>query len=309
MFRLRKSTKIVIIILLIAAAGYFSVRISNIETIFSSGITKIKIDDRQADNIFQKLDNDRKIKLLYSTSDLTGFTSALNNIYAENNISPHYSNNTANYYVSIFDYPKTITDSIMTRLRNLQNLNNEFLESADPDKFEINIDDHIANKERVKRTLEKKIDNAIIMSDERIDHYNQQLTNIQMQIDSLRNKKNIIADLSSKNLVYLQVKNTPASGEYVLRTRRLKLIRNFLLYFVAFLFISVILLIAVNYFLILLLKLMQLLGIKTARSSSGGYSYGSNSYRSKYSYSKPKKVKRIYKDSEGNIIKQKVSKE
>jgi hypothetical protein len=54
---------------------------------------------------------------------------------------------------------------------------------------------------------------------------------------------------------------------------------------------------------------MSLLGIRTARSSSGGYNYGGQSYRSKYYYRRPRKVKRIYKDADGNIIKQKVTKE
>ncbi|MCF7918352.1 MAG: hypothetical protein K9N06_00380 [Candidatus Cloacimonetes bacterium] len=309
MFRLRKSTKYLIIIAVILATGYFAVKISGITTIFNSSIPAIIIDDDHAEKVFEKLDNEKKIKMIYNAVDLKVFTRAIQDIYTKYSISPQYSNITGNYYVSIFDYPKEHSEEVMDDLRHLQTLNREFLASADPEKFKINIDDHIANKVRVKRTLEKKIDNAILMSDERISNFNQELTRIQLEIDSLNNQKNMIQQLADNNLVYLVTTRITAPSDSVIQKRRFNLLKNFILYYFAFLIAGILFLIVFNYFFLFLLYLMRILGIKTSRSSSGGYNYGGQSYRSKYYYRRPKKVKRIYKDSDGNIIKQKVSKE
>ncbi len=309
MFRLKKSTKYIIAIIIIAASIYIAARLSDIQNIFNQKIINISIDDNRAEEVFANAANDKKIKLLYSTSDLKTFNINLQKIYGKFNIYPLYANNTYNYYVSVFDFPDSLSDRIMTDLRNLNKLNQEFLDSADPDKYKINIEDHIKNKERVKRTLENKIDNAILLTEDRISKYNENLTKIQLEIDSLRNQQKIIKSLADNKLVYIASLYQDASQQFTLRTRRINIIKNFLLYFLAFLLISILLLIIGNYFFLLLFKLMRLLGIRTSRSSSGGYSYGGYSYKSRYYYRRPKKVKKIYKDADGNIIKQKISKE
>ncbi|MCF7911005.1 MAG: hypothetical protein K9M99_00630 [Candidatus Cloacimonetes bacterium] len=309
MFRLRKSTKYIIIIVIIGVAVYFAARLSDIQNIFSHKITVSKIDDIRAETVFENAGNDKKIKLLYTTPNLKEFNFALQNIYGKYGINPQYANDTQSYYVSVFDFPDSLSDKIMTELRGLERLNQEFLDSADPEKFKINIEDHIKNKERVKRTLENKIDNAVLLTEDRITKYNENLTNIQLEIDSLRNQQKIFNSLVDNKLVYVASLYQDNSQQITLRTRRINMVKNFLLYFLIFLIISILLLIVANYFVIMLFKLMQLLGIKTSRSSSGGYSYGGNSYKSRYYYRRPKKVKKIYKDEDGNVIKQKVTKE
>ena len=309
MFRLKKNTKYIIAVLIIAASIYIAAKLSDIQNIFNQRIVTIKIDDSRAEEVFNNAANDKKIKLLYSTSDLKSFNVNLQKIYGKYNINPLYANNTYNYYVSVFDFPDTLSDLIMTDLRNLNKLNQEFLDSADPDKYKINIEDHIKNKERVKRTLENKIDNAVLLTEDRISKYNDNLTKIQLEIDSLRNQQKIIKSLAENKLVYVASLYQDTSQQLTLRTRRINMVKNFLLYFVMFLFISILLLIIANYFFLLLFKLMRLLGIRTSRSSSGGYSYGGYSYKSRYYYRRPKKIKKIYKDADGNIIKQKITKE
>jgi len=309
MFRLKKSTKYVIVIVIIVVAIYFAARLSDIQNIFDHKIAVVKIDDSRAEDVFENAGNDKKIKLLYSTSNLIEFNSALQKIYGKYNINPQYANDTRNYYVSVFDFADSLSDLVMADLRGLERLNQEFLDSADPDKFKINIEDHIENKERVKRTLENKIDNAVLLTEDRISKYNENLTNIQLEIDSLRNKQNIIKSLIDNKLVYVASLYQDSSQQLTLRTRRINMVKNFLLYFLAFLIISILILVVANYFFIMIFKLMHLLGIKTARSSSGGSNYGGSSYKSRYYYRRPKKVKKIYKDENGNIIKQKVSKE
>ncbi len=309
MFRLKKNTKYIIAVLIIAASIYIAAKLSDIQNIFNQRIVTIKIDDSRAEEVFNNAANDKKIKLLYSTSDLKSFNVNLQKIYGKYNINPLYANNTYNYYVSVFDFPDTLSDLIMTDLRNLNKLNQEFLDSADPDKYKINIEDHIKNKERVKRTLENKIDNAVLLTEDRISKYNDNLTKIQLEIDSLRNQQKIIKGLAENKLVYVASLYQDTSQQLTLRTRRINMVKNFLLYFVMFLFISILLLIIANYFFLLLFKLMRLLGIRTSRSSSGGYSYGGYSYKSRYYYRRPKKIKKIYKDADGNIIKQKITKE
>jgi len=309
MFRLRKSTKYIIIAVLILAAGYLAVKMSGINGILDQKIQVIKMDDDKAARVFDSLENEKKIKMIYNSTDLAGFTGSIQDFYVKYDISPLYSNITAGYYVSIFSYPGSLSENVMTDLRQLENLNHEFLASADPNSFKINIDEHIANKKRVKRTLEKKIDNAILLSDERITQYSSNLTRIQMEIDSLNNQKNIIQGLADNNLVYLVTQQLAVSGDKAVRTKRIGMVRNFVIYFIVFLLLSILVLTILNFFFFMLLKFMGMLGIKTSRSSSGGYNYGGQSYRSKYYYRRPKKVKRVYKDSEGNIVKQKVSKE
>jgi hypothetical protein len=309
MFRLKKSTKYAIVLIIIAASVYVAVALSNIDDIFNQSVTVHKIDDARAETIFENAANDKKIKLFYSTSNLISFKNNLQYIYTEYNINPLYANNTKGYYVSVFSFPDTLSDSIMTELRSLEKLNQEFLDTSNPDKYKINIEDHIENKLRVKRTLENKIDNAILLSEDRISRYNNDLTKIQLEIDSLRNQQTIFKSLSEDKLVYVASLLMDSSQQFTLRTRRLNMIKNFIVYLAAALIASIILLIIAHYFLLLLLKIMSLLGIKTARSSSGGYSYGGYSYKSRNYYRKPKKVKKVYKDADGNIIKQKISKE
>jgi hypothetical protein len=309
MFRLKKSTKYIIVIVIIVVAIYFATRLSDIQNIFNHKIAVNKIDDSRAEDVFVNANNDKKIKLLYSTSNLTEFNTALQKIYGKYDINPQYANDTRNYYVSVFDFADSLSDQVMADLRGLERLNQEFLDTADPDNFKINIEDHIENKERVKRTLENKIDNAVLLTEDRINKYNQNLTNIQMEIDSLKNQQNIIKSLIDNKLVYVASLYQDTSQRLTLRTRRINMVKNFLLYFMAFLIISILVLVVANYFFIFIFKLMHLLGIKTSRSSTGGSNYGGTSYKSRYYYRRPKKVKKIYKDENGNIIKQKVSKE
>jgi len=309
MFRLRKSTKYIVVIIIIAASIYFAVKISGIQNIFNTRITVSKIDDKRAEEIFKNAGNDRKIKLQYTTSNLKDYNKNLQGIYADFDINPHYANDTSNYYVSVFDFPDSLSDQVMTKLRSLDKLNQEFLETADPEKFKINIEDHIENKERVKRTLENKIDNAVLLTEDRISKYNENLTNIQLEIDSLRNQQMILKNLINNKIVYISSIYQDASQKVTLRSRRINMVKYFLLYFFIFLIISILLLIIGNYFILMTFKLMRILGIRTSRSSSGGYSYGGNSYKSRYYYRRPKKIKKIYKDENGNIIKQKVTKE
>lgn len=310
MFRLRKSTKYIVVIIIIAVSIYFAAKLSGIQNIFETRISISKIDDERAEKVFKNAGNDKKIQLNYSTTNLKEFNNTLQKIYADFNINPLYANDTRNYYVSVFDFPDSLSDQVMTKLRSLDKLNQEFLETADPEKFKINIEDHIENKERVKRTLENKIDNAVLLTEDRISKYNENLTDIQLEIDSLRNQQKIFKNLVNNKLVYVATVYQDASQQVTLRSRRMNMVKNFLIYFLIFLIISILLLIIGNYFFLMSFKLMRMLGIKTSRSSSGGYSYGGgNSYKSRYYYRRPKKVKKIYKDENGNIIKQKVTKE
>lgn len=309
MFRLRKSTKYILVIAILAVSIYFAAKLSGIQYIFETSASVSKIDDERADKAFKNAGNDKKIQLNYTTSNLIDFKNSLQEIYADFDINPLYANDTKSYYVSVFDFPDSLSDQVMTKLRRLEKLNQEFLETADPEKFKINIEDHIENKERVKRTLENKIDNAVLLTEDRISKYNDNLTNIQLEIDSLRNQQKIFKNLINNKLVYVAALYQDASQQVTLRSRRVNMAKNFLLYFLLSLIISILLLIIANYFFIWIFKLMRMLGIKTSRSSSGGYSYGSNSYKSKYYYRRSKKVKKIYKDENGNVIKQKVTKE
>jgi hypothetical protein len=311
MFRLKKSTKYLIVILIVAVSVYLAARLSDIQNIFNQKTSVVQIDDKRAEQVFNEARNDKKIKLFYSSEDLKAFNANLQKIYASFNINPLYANDTKNYYVSVFDFPDSLSDQVMSVLRNLNKLDQEYLDSADPDKFKINIEDHIKNKERVKRTLENKIDNAVMLTEDRISKYNDNLTRIQLEIDSLRNQQKIIKTLVDNNLVYLASIFQNSSQQTALQTRRINMVRNFFLYFLIFLLFSILLLVIANYFIILLFSLMRLLGIRTARSSSrsnyGGY--GGYSYKSRNYYRRPKKVKKIYKDADGNIVKQKISKE
>ena len=309
MFRIRKSTKYIVVIVIIAVSIYFAATLSGIKNICETKISVSIIDDESAENAFKNAGNDKKIQLNYTTSNLKDFNNSLQKIYADFDINPLYANDTRSYYVSVFDFPDSLSDQVMTKLRGLEKLNQEFLETADPEKFKINIEDHIENKERVKRTLENKIDNAVLLTEDRISKYNDNLTNIQLEIDSLRNQQKIFKNLINNKLVYVATLYQDASQQVTLRSRRMNMAKNFLLNFLILLIISILLLIIANYFFLWIFKLMRMLGIKTSRSSSGGYSYGGNSYKSKYYYRRPKKVKKIYKDENGNIIKQKVTKE
>jgi len=311
MFRLRKSTKYIVVIAIIAVSIYFAARLSGIQNIFETSASVSKIDDEETENAFKNAGNDKKIQLNYTTSNLEDFKNSLQKIYTDFNIQllRDKNNEDKNYYVSVFDFPDSLSDQVMTRLRSLEKLNQEFLETADPEKFKINIEDHIENKERVKRTLENKIDNAVLLTEDRISKYNDNLTNIQLEIDSLRNQQKIFKNLINNKLVYVAVLYQDASQQVTLRSRRINMVKYFLLYFFIFLIISILLLIIGNYFILMTFKLMRMLGIRTSRSSSGGYSYGGNSYKSRYYYRRPKKIKKIYKDENGNIIKQKVTKE
>ena len=310
MFRLKKSTKYIIVALMVAVSAYFAARFSGLLNIFNLKTSHVEVDDQRAEEFFENARNDKKIKLLYFTTNLNSFNHDLQVIYNKYGLIPKYAKNTSNYNVSIFDFPDSLSDLVMSDLRNLDNLNQEFLDTSDPDEYKINIQEHITNKERVKRTLENKIDNAVLLTEDRISKYNDNLTRIQLEIDSLRNQQKIIKTLADNKLVYITSLFRDASQSANLRIRRINIIRNFLIYFLAVLVITILILVIANYFIAFVFRIMRMLGIKTARSSSGGYSYGSGySYKSRYYYRRPKKVKKIYKDADGNIIKQKVSKE
>ena len=286
MFRIRKEMKLVLIVGTILFSLFLGVKRSNLDTIFI--LTNVEIDLSSANDIFENSFNNNKIKFEYQVEDLTEINTSLSEISKTENTITLYSETKANYNLTVLEIPTEISDEVLTNLKNVIGLSNENIQRAGMVKISTDLKENLNNNQIAKKRIQNLINDSV--SPDRIQSFRKQLDIIQAKIDSLSIQEDIQKHNTEFDIIMLSaVKNI--NGGKALRSS----ISIFLLTTIASLILLITGLIISYYIFVLMHKLMLALGIRTSRGGSNNYNYNKKGYE--------RKVKRIYKDKDGNVIK------
>lgn len=288
MFRLRRDTKYVIILLVIFISVYLGMKRSNLNDAFTR--KQVRIDTSSAEKIFENSTTIMKIQMKFNLKDLETINTVLSEIFIKEDISIKLSETKGNHQMIIFEYPNTLRETILLQLRNVEGFASENIRSIPSSSFNANIKENLKNNQLAKIRIQELINKST--SPDRLAEFRIQLDRVQATIDSLMHQ-NIIQKHNEKYDVIMITFIKQTNGDINLKQS----IKTFVLTTFVVLVILIIGLIFVYYVTILLIKLMAAMGIKTTRSSSGSYSY--NYKRKGYG----RKIKRIYKDEDDKTIK------
>jgi len=248
----------------------------------------VKIDLSTANDIFENSLNNKKIKFEFQVENMTEITSLLSDISKMENSNILHSEQKNAYNLTVFEIPTDISDEMITKFRSIVGISNENIQKAGMVLVNTNLKENLNNNQIAKKRVQNLINESV--SPDRITSFRNQLDMIQSKIDSLSiqediNKHNAVFDL----VMLSAIKNT--KGNDVLRGS----LTIFILTTIVSLILIIVGLIISYYIFVIMHKLMLVLGIRTTRGEGSNYNYNKKGYG--------RKVKRIYKDSEGKVIK------
>ncbi|MDP8201153.1 MAG: hypothetical protein P9M11_03315 [Candidatus Tenebribacter burtonii] len=288
MFRLRKEIKIFLILFTILISLFIGIKRSNLDKIFVQ--VNVTIDQSTAIDIFENSFNNNKMKFEYFVEDISEINTLLYEIGKTKKAITLYSEIKNNYNLKVFEIPAEISDEILTKLRNIDGLNNENIQKAGLITKNTDLKENLNNNQIAKKRIQNLINGSV--SPDRLTSFRRQLDIIQAKIDSLSIQEDIKKHNAEFSVVMISaIKNV--NGNATLRNN----LSIFLLITIASLILIIIGLIISYYIFVLMYKLMLILGIRTSRSGSSNYNYNYN----KKGYGR--NVKRIYKDKNGKVIK------
>ena len=283
MIRLKKNVTFLIIFLVILISVYNGNRRSGLTGAFSP--RKVSYDTKLADKVFETSENKRKVSLQFRFDDNKEISSAINDIVFKEGVTTKYSDTKDNFQLYILEIPKIETESIVTNLRKMQTLTKENIQTSPFSAFEANVEENIKNNTITKNRIQNMINRTT--SPQSMANFRQQLDMVQTKIDSLNNLKTIQQHNMEFDLIYISAAKNIV-GEGYLRNA----VKKFFFYTILVMLFMTLVLVVVYFFFVAMIKLMAVMGIKTARGSSSNYNSG-------YGYSRgKKKVKRKYVSQE-----------
>ena len=294
MLRLRNDVKFVIILIAILISIFFGGKRSGLLRAFSP--QKITYDTKIADKIFNQSDNKRKISMQFEIVENNEISNVINDIMFKEGVTTKYSDTKDNIQLHILEIPKAESESTVSSLRKVKTLKKENIQTSPFSAFEANVEENIKNSTITKNRIQAMINRTT--SPQSMANFNRQLEMIQTKIDSLNNLKTIQQHNDEFDLIYVSaVKNV--TGEDRLGTA----IKKFFLNTVIMMIFITIVLVITYFFFVALTKLMELLGIKAARSGkvsnyNYGYSRGKKKIKRKYVSQEEADKKRDEEDSE-----------
>ncbi|MBC8416663.1 MAG: hypothetical protein H8E11_09570 [Candidatus Cloacimonetes bacterium] len=288
MFRLRRDTKYVIILFVILISVYLGIKRSNLNDVFFR--KQIRIDTSNAENIFKNSTIIMKTQMKFNVNHLETIRTVLSEIFTREDIYIKLSETKEIYQTIIFEYPNSLRETVLSKLRNVEGFDSENIRSLPSSPFNANIKENLKNNQLAKIRIQELINKTT--SPNGVAEFRIQLDKVQATIDSLMNQDIIQKHNEKYDIIMItSTKQTDSS------TNLKQSVKTFILSTSVVLLILIIGLIFVYYITILLTKLMAAMGIKTARSSTGSYNY--NYKRKGYG----RKIKRIYKDEDGKTVK------
>ena len=294
MLRLRNDVKFLIILIAILISIFFGGKRSGLVGAFSP--QKITYDTKIADKIFNQSDNKRKISMQFEIVENNEISNVINDIMFKEGVTTKYSDTKDNIQLHILEIPKAESESTVSSLRKVKTLKKENIQTSPFSAFEANVEENIKNSTITKNRIQAMINRTT--SPQSMANFNHQLEMVQTKIDSLNNLKTIQQHNDEFDLIYVSaVKNV--TGEDRLGTA----IKKFFINTVIMMIFITIVLVIVYFFFVALTKLMELLGIKAARSGkvsnyNYGYSRGKKKIKRKYVSQEEADKKRDEEDSE-----------
>jgi len=293
MFRLRKEVKLFLVVFTILLSVYLGIQRSNLDKVFVRA--EVKVDKERALEIFDQAMNNRKIKFDYNVEDLTDINTLLSSIseLGESNIL--YSEMHNSFSLSLFEIAAENSDELLNELKNIDGITNQSIQQPASKNTNTDLKENLNNNKIAKKRIQNLINDSV--SPDRITSFRKQLDAIQAKIDSLSVQEDIQKHNKEFDIVMITALKS-RNGSSVLK----RSISIFALTSLASLILIVVGLVISYYIFVVMYKLMLILGIRTSRGTSSNYNYNYN--KSKHG----KKVKRIYKDSEGNVVNKKTDK-
>ena len=288
MFRIRKETKLFLVVVTIVLSIFLGIKRSNLDKIFIQ--SDVKIDLSKADDIFENSFNNKKIRFEFHVDDLTEINTLLTDVSTMDNANILHSELKSTYNLSVFEIPIDASDDVVSKLRSIDGISNESIQKAGIVMVNTNLKENLNNNQIAKKRIQKLINESV--SPDRITSFRNQLDMVQAKIDSLGIQEEIQKHNAEFDIIMLSaVRNI--NGNAALRSS----LSVFILTTIASLLLIIVGLIISYYIFVLMYKLMLVLGIRTSRGSSSNYNYNYN----KKGYGR--KVKRVYKDADGKVIK------
>ena len=286
--KLRRETKFFIIFIIFFISFYFSAKWSHI---FSGFKTKqIRPNLEYALRIFDTAQNHKKIKIMITEGKEENNIDSISSIVSKYG-EIKFSEKKPLYFTAVIQIPDSLYNDFIMQIRSIKIPREENVISTSNEKINIDIKEHLQNAILAKETVINALKSKRL-TPERFKNYQNQLSTIQAEIDSLKNL-NIISKLNTQyDLILLStykdisVNNLSSS------------LKKFLIALIVSMVILSVIGFILYFFVVLILFLMKKVGIKTATSSSGSYKYNYN--KGYYGKSGIKRVKRIYKDKESS---------
>lgn len=286
MFRIRKEVKLVLVVFTILLSVYLGMQRSNIDKVFVQ--SDVSVDQDKAKEIFNQSKNNRKIKFEYETKDLTEINTLLSNISNLEKTNILHSEIQDQYNLSVFEISAENSDELLNNLRNVAGVNNESIQKTGLITVNTDLKENLNNNKIAKNRIQNLINESV--SPDRITSFRNQLDIIQAKIDSLSVQEEIQKHNADFD-IFMVTAVKSRNGNSILR----RSLSVFVLTTIASLILIIVALIISYYIFVIMYKLMLVLGIRTSRGTSSNYNYYKKGYE--------RKVKRVYKDEDGNVIK------
>ena len=281
MIKLKATTQYLIIVLIFILSVYIGLKDSQL---LQKSKPELTINNKQVEQIFNESINFKKIRTIYKTDNLEETLNQLSNIISEESMNDIYSIKKSNYFVGIYEFDTENYKKIINSLRSVKGLETERVEKKNNVEKFVNIDENIKNYKMSKEAIKAQLTSKAISSSSKRE-LRKELDRIQAKIDSLIYLPKFIEKSKKNDLLYISIQQNLASAsttsdkvKIFLKTTPLVLLGLSLGLVILYLF------------LILMIKLMKLMGVRTSSSGSAG-----NGYNNYYTRGK-KKVKRKYKD-------------
>ncbi|HPR17568.1 MAG TPA: hypothetical protein PLD62_04905 [Candidatus Cloacimonadota bacterium] len=284
--RLRKDTKIFIVLFIFIISFYVGAKSSHISRVFLP--KQVNIDTKEADKIFETAQNQRKINMSFRTADDKGISNIIGGLVFKDDVTIKYSDVKPDYQVYIIELDNAKYIEELTKLHEQKGLVSEHIITNPDLVIDTNIKESLENQILTKNRLRELINKTTAPVS--LGKFQSDLEKTQAKIDSLNVFVSRQERLLNHDLIYLiSVNQTSVTSSIG------KIIGKFLTYtFLTMLFMIF------GFFILYLLMLavtsiMTVLGIRTAHGK-GSSNYNYNNYNSTYG----RKIKRIYKDKDGN---------
>lgn len=250
-----------------------------------------KIDFSRATTLFEQAQNNTKITMTFTSSELSQIKNAVSQITSTDQAKIKVSDSGKHYYSAVITFHQDALEQVLDALRSIKGLQEEHIHTAPDAAMEMDVQAHLDARKLVKQRLEKDLQNASRLSEQNIANLSASLSRVQSQIDSLNSKVATMQYNSSMAMLMLTVVDPGAMNG----TDLIGKLQTFALTVLMVLIAELVVLLFFYLVIVLIFKLSPMLGIKPMHSSSSNYNYN-------YKRSSGKKIKRIYKDEEGNTV-------
>lgn len=290
-----KHFKILLVFIVILIAGVYAR--------YGSRFTRqhdVPVEVQRIGRDFRNAKNQTKHEMQFNVTNMNDFLSLINNIEEEHDKSMNILRKQSGVgtFIYLVEIHKDYFNKIINTLRSYETETAKKEQSYRSSDFNVNLKDRLEINEALKKRYLYELEKSrqVLVS----NRLESQLNSVQASIDSLQIAIKEQEYNTNHNLLYLTV-NQVESGAKTILGFTAGFATRFLVSFIGL----TIGLFVVLWLFNLVLRAMSMMGIQTSTGKvgkGGSYKYGSYKYGGSYGGygSSKRKVKRVYKDKDGN---------